>query len=52
MRAPMFEKKFDNWFQPLAQPADQQIFDEIVEKNVDPRIAQACFIAKPNAKKY
>lgn len=31
-------KKFKNWFQPLTQPADQQIFDEIVEKMSIPEL--------------
>ena len=31
-------KKFKNWFQPLAQPADQQIFDDIVEKMSVPEL--------------
>ena len=31
-------KKFKNWFQPLVQPADQQIFDDIVEKMSVPEL--------------
>ena len=33
-------KKFKNWFQPLTQPADQQIFDEIVEKMSIPELRE------------